>query len=108
MRATCALPPPSVEFMGWPPSIGSPLPRAEEAIGLHYKLATYSLAKTHPAGSAKARGFELILGIRLEDIDYLANAIRRSVLVVGVSRIRTDHPFGTICVVDCPIQGIRS
>jgi len=92
--------------MGWPPSLGSPLPRAEEATGLHYKLSSYSLAKDHRKGNAKARGFELILGIGREDIDYLASEIRRSILVEGISSIRTNHPFGTICVVDCPIHGL--
>jgi hypothetical protein len=47
--------------------VGDLLPRAAEAFGVRYKLETYSLDVTNKAGAPKARGFELILGIRIED-----------------------------------------
>jgi hypothetical protein len=38
-----------------PPSVGELLPRADEAFGLHRKLATYSLDIAHKKGGPKAR-----------------------------------------------------
>jgi len=44
VRATRAPARPSVAGMEWPPQVGELLPRADEAIGVRYKLETYSLA----------------------------------------------------------------
>ncbi len=57
------------------PVKGELLPRAAEAFGVHVKLATYSLDVSHKKGGPKARGFERILGITIDAIEYLEGAI---------------------------------
>jgi hypothetical protein len=61
--------------MAWPPKVGQVLPRAENAFGVREKLADYSLNRDHKDGGPKARGFELILGITISDLEHLAQAI---------------------------------
>jgi hypothetical protein len=89
-----------------PPTVGELLPRADEATGVRYKLETYSLDATHEDGGPKARGFECILGIRIEAIDYLEAQIMARVLDIPVSVIRDNSPYGVKCTVDMPISGI--
>jgi hypothetical protein len=91
----------------WPPQVGEPLPRAAEAFGVHYKLATYSLDIAHKDGGPKARGFELILGITIEDIDYLEDAIEAAILETPVCVVRDNPPYGVNCVVDFELRGLR-
>ncbi len=55
--------------------MGEPVPCAAQALGVHVKLARYSLDPTNEVATSKVRGFEQILGITLEDIDYLEGAI---------------------------------
>jgi hypothetical protein len=81
------------------------LPRASEAFGVHIKLQTYSLDVNHKKGGPKARGFEKILGITIEDIDYLEGAIYTGVLLVPVSEVRDNEPWGIKCVVEIPVRG---
>jgi hypothetical protein len=50
------------------PAVGEVLPRAAEAYGVRYKLATYSLDPTNEVAASKVRGFEQILAITLRDI----------------------------------------
>lgn len=88
------------------PVVGEPLPRAEEAFGVRYKLATYSLDTTNEVGAPKARGFALILGITIEAIDYLEAQIMARLLDAPVSDIRDSPPYGVKCTVDMPIRGI--
>jgi hypothetical protein len=88
------------------PAVGALLPRAAEAFGVRYKLETYSLNTTNEAGRAKAKGFELVLGITLRDIDYLEGQIVTGVLRTPVSSIRDNSPYGVNCVVELPVQGI--
>jgi hypothetical protein len=78
--------------MAWPPKVGDPLPRAAKAVGARRKLATYSLDMAHESGGPKARGFELILGITVRDIDYLEGAIQTGVLMASVSGVRIRPP----------------
>jgi hypothetical protein len=87
------------------PKVGEPLPRAAEAFGVRYKLETYSLDVAHEEGGPKARGFERILGITIEDIDYLEGAIYTSVLLAPVSEVRDNAPWGIKCVVIIPVRG---
>jgi hypothetical protein len=89
----------------WPPRAGEPLPRAAEATGVHDKLGTYSLDPANERGRPKARGFELILGITAKDIDYLEGAIQTGVLVLPVSSVRDNQPWGIKCVVMVPVRG---
>ncbi len=90
----------------WPPRAGEPLPRAAEATGVRYKLKTYSLDIAHKYGGPKARGFELILGITIEAIDYLELQILTRVLDTPVREVRDNAPYGIKCTVDMPISGI--
>jgi hypothetical protein len=69
------------------------------------KLETYSLDVTNKAGAPKARGFELILGITIDAIDYLEGAIYTGVVLVPVSEVRDNAPWGPKCVIDLPIRG---
>lgn len=89
----------------WPPRVGGLLPRAGEATGVRRKLEAYSLNTTHRRGGVKARGFERILGITSEDIDYLEGAIHTGVLAVAVCAIRANPPWGIKCVVTVPVRG---
>jgi len=89
-----------------PPSIGEPLPRAAEAVGLRRKLSTYSLDPAHESGVPKARGFELILGITIRDIGYLEGAIQTGALMAPVSGVRIRPPYGVHCEVRVPVRGL--
>ncbi|MGH2904527.1 MAG: DUF6883 domain-containing protein [Solirubrobacteraceae bacterium] len=90
----------------WPPRTGEPLPRAAKAVGVHRKLAGYSLDLTHEEGGPKARGFALILGITLDDINYLAAEITAGVLQTPISTVEENPPYGISCVVNLPIRGL--
>ena len=92
--------------MGWPPQIGELLPRAEDAFGVRHKLATYSLDRKHVRGRAKAKGFETILGITVESIDYLEEQIYLGICIHPIFSIRENWPHGTACTVDWEIHGI--
>jgi hypothetical protein len=89
----------------WPPTIGDPLPRAAEAAGIRRKLVGYSLDLTNEVGGPKARGFEQILGIAIEDIDYLERAIQAGILTAPVGTVRDNSPYGINCVVAVPVRG---
>src|ERR1700728_2485181 len=89
-----------------PPVEGELLPRAAEAFGVRYKLETYSLDVTHKKGGPKARGFERILKITIEDIDYLEAKILAGVLNTPISSVSDNAPYGVNCVVDMPIHGL--
>lgn len=93
-----AAPPPPVE--------GELLPRAGEAFGVRIKLAAYSLDPAHKEGGGKARGFEQILGITIEAIEYLEGAIQTSILVVPVTEVRENQPWGIKCAVIVPVRGL--
>jgi hypothetical protein len=89
-----------------PPVVDELLPSAAQALGVRVKLETYSLDLTHNDGGAKARGFELILGITIDAIDYLEAQIMARVLDTPICEIRENPPYGVNCVVDMPISGI--
>lgn len=92
--------------MGWPPQVGELLPRADEAIGVRYKLATYSLAIDHRDGGPKAKGFASILGISITEIDYLEEQIYAAILKAPITELRQNLPYGVNCVIDFPLQGV--
>jgi hypothetical protein len=94
--------------MSWPPVAGELLPRRELAFGLLDKLTRYALDVTHENGMHKARGFELILGITIEDVEYLADSIEAGILEIAVSEVRENEPYGFNCVVDVPVRGLRA
>ena len=82
------------------------LPRAAEAFGVRYKLATYSLDVAHEYGGPKASGFERILGITIEAIDYLEAQILARVLDTPIHEVRDNAPYGVKYTVTMPIGGI--
>jgi uncharacterized protein len=88
------------------PAVGELLPRAAEAFGVRYKLATYSLDITHKSGGPKARGFDRILGITIDAIEYLEAQILARVLDTPVSEVRDNPPHGVNCAVDIQVRGI--
>ncbi len=49
-----------------------------------------------------------MLGITIDDIGYLADAIETGVLETVVSEVRDNAPYGFNCVVDLPIRGLRT
>jgi Domain of unknown function (DUF6883) len=89
-----------------PPTVGGLLPNAAQAFGLRYKLETYSLNATHSVGGAKARGFELILGITIDAIEYLETQILARIMDTPIREVRDNAPYGVKCVVDVQVSGI--
>jgi hypothetical protein len=89
-----------------PPCVGGLVPGAAEAFGVRYKLETYSLDIDHKSGGPKALGFELVLGITIDAIDYLEAQILARTLDTPISEIRDNAPYGVNCVVVMPIRGI--
>jgi uncharacterized protein DUF6883 len=59
----------------------------------------------HWKGGPKARGFELILGITLNEIEYLASRIEAGVLDIAISDVRNNSPYGFTCEVLVPVNG---
>jgi Domain of unknown function (DUF6883) len=90
----------------WPAQVGQALPRGAEAVGVRYKLETYSLDINHKYGGPKARGFEQILGITIDAIDYLQAQIMARILDTPVSEIRDNQPYGVNYVVNIQVRGI--
>jgi hypothetical protein len=89
-----------------PSAVGELLPRAAEAFGVRYKLETYSLDPTHKRGGPKARGFELILGITIDAIEYLETQILTRILDTPVREVRDNTPYGVKCTIDIQVSGI--
>ena len=83
--------------MTWPPKIGEPLPRAEDAYNVHEKRRDYSLNLAHGVGGNKAAGFLQILGISAADGEYLAAALLEGVRELPVTVVRHNAPFGLNC-----------
>lgn len=69
------------------------------------KLVGYSLDMANEVGGPKARGFKLILGITVGDVDYLEGAIQTGILTLRISGIRDNAPYGVNCVIDVPVRG---
>jgi hypothetical protein len=88
------------------PTEGELLPRAAEVFGVRRKLATYSLNITNKVGAPKARGFELILGITIEAIDYLEAQILARVLETPIAEVRDNPPHGIHYIVNIQVPGI--
>lgn len=91
--------------MSWPPKIDELLPRAEDAYGVHGKLARYSLRTEHDDGGPKAAAFARVLGRTAADLDYLAEALMASVRTYPVVEIRDRGEFGMHCRVIIPVHG---
>jgi hypothetical protein len=93
--------------VSWPPTIGEPLPRADEAFGIREKLAAYCLNLDHELGGPKARGFLQVLGIGIDDLDYLADTLRTAILETPITAVRDNAPFGVLCEVRIAVAGLR-
>jgi len=76
-------------------------------VGIRRKLLLYSLDMTNQFGRHKAVGFERILGITINDIDYLETAIREGVTAAPVRATRDRAPYGVNAVVEVPVRGLR-
>jgi hypothetical protein len=102
--------------VSWPPQIGEPLPRADEAFGIEDKLASYCLNPEHEIGGPKAERFERVLGIGPTDVEYLgigptdveylAEALRTGILAAPVTAVRDNAPFGVLCEAKIPVGGL--
>ena len=92
--------------MTWPPEIGEPLPRGEDAYNVNEKLRDYSLSVVHKGGREKAAGFRQILGITSDDIDYLAAVLLDGARTLPVSVVRQNPPFGLNCNIVVPVRGL--
>jgi hypothetical protein len=93
--------------VSWPPAIGEPLPRADDAFGVEGKLAAYCLNRDHELGEAKARGFLQVLGITVGDVEYLAAELLAGVLAAPITSVRDNAPFGVLCEVRIRARGLR-
>ena len=71
------------------------------------KLATYSLDLNHKDGGPKARGFARILGITTDAIDYLEGTIHTGILLIPVTEVRENEPWGIKCAVIVPVRGLH-
>ena len=84
------------------------LPRGKDAYNVQEKLRDYSLNLAHTgSGRYKAAGFSQILGITLEDIDYLAAALLAGARDLPVTIVRPNPPFGLNCNIVVPVRGLR-
>lgn len=92
--------------MTWPPQIGELLPRAEDAYGVHEKIAGYSLKLGHPRGGEKADAFARVLGITAADLDYLAETLLGGVRTIPSTAIRDRGEHGVLCQVIVPVHGL--
>lgn len=72
----------------------SRLPNAELAYVPLEKLVNYALSKEHPVGKHKAMIFEAVLGITVNDAEFLRSLILEAVLVNDATLTRSDR-FGS-------------
>lgn len=85
------------------PPVGEPLPASRRGVWDTREAGWLSLDKSHTDGGPKAKGFETILGIAIEDIDYLDRA---AILLTPVSASYMRPPYGVHCEVRVPIGGL--
>lgn len=93
--------------MSWPPQIGEFLPRAQDAYGVHEKLAGYSLNLEHADGHHKAVVFEAVLDIAAADVDYLAESVIAGIVATSIRALRENAPHGYLCEVRIRVRGLR-
>jgi hypothetical protein len=81
--------------MSWPPKVGEPLPRADDAWSEAHKWSGWILAK-------RGHGPELrrVLQVRLEDVAVLWEGIVERIRVDPVTGVRDLGPHGLNCHVD--------
>jgi hypothetical protein len=81
------------------------LPNADCAIIPIEKLIGYCLNPEHPKGKHKAKVFQSVLGITLENADRLYELVRQSAIAGEVVQERSTH-FGQEFKVDLTIPGL--
>lgn len=91
--------------MSWPPQTGELLPEAENAYGVHDKLARYSLKPGHV--KRKADAFAHALAVTADDLEYLADALLAGVRATPVSGVRAAGQHGFHCEVIVRVRGLR-
>jgi len=96
----------TIDSVPWPPQIGEPLPRAEDAYNVHEKLADYSLDLEHSRGGPKAKGFAAILGITVADLNYLADVLLSGARSGRITEVRDRGEHGMHCEVIVPVRGL--
>jgi hypothetical protein len=84
------------------------LPRAENAYGIHEKLAGYSLNLEHADGRHKAVLFEAVLDITAADADYLAESLIAGIADTPIRAVRENAPHGYLCEVRISVRGLRA
>ena len=94
--------------MTWPPRVGDPLPRAEDAYNIREKLASYVLNLDHSVGGPKARLLGLLLDIQPSDVDYLHTAIAVGAMLHPIVAVRLNPPWGVNVNVLVPVRGLRA
>ena len=75
------------------------IPNGEHA-DLGAKIEDYILNATHPEGKHKARVFESVLGITLENADVLRTALRDAAGTSTSAIGRCDNGFGELYVLE--------
>jgi hypothetical protein len=90
----------------WPPETGEPLPNANNAYGIHEKIAGYSLNLGHPSGGDKAEGLARVLSITSDDLEYLAEALLNGARTIPITAIRDRGAQGVLCQVVVPVRGL--
>lgn len=91
--------------MPWPPQVGELLPRADEPVGVEYKLRTYSLNLRNPKSWPKANGFSVMVGLDLTAIEYVEQQILRGILMTPIRTVRAKPAVGYHCAVQFQIAG---
>jgi hypothetical protein len=77
-----------------------------DAYGAENKLGGYSLNPEHEIGVHKARVFQQALGIGPDDVEYLADQLLAGINGAPISDVRDNAPYGVLCEVVVPVQGI--
>lgn len=70
------------------------------------KLAGYALNPENERGTAKARGFAVILGITLERVEHLEAEIHAGIATAAIMSTRENAAQRINCVVEVPVRGV--
>ncbi len=79
------------------------LPNAQNAYIPDEKLYDYCLSESHPVGKHKAVVFKEVLGIKMEEAEFLRKAILQAVLEQEAILQKTIK-FGTLYIVDFELE----
>ncbi|HWT94920.1 MAG TPA: hypothetical protein VN238_18130 [Solirubrobacteraceae bacterium] len=90
------------------PRLGHPLPNARDAVIDAEKLRDYALDPDHPRGRHKAILFRRALGIEMDDLEYLRQAILAELPFWPVTDVRVpvSEEGQTTWEVFLPVRGL--